>query len=131
MKVTHYSKAIFGNAASFAHTMIQESTHGKIFSGKFLKSDGSVRVFNGRAYAQGSVKGTGGSVNIQKMVPYIDNEVLIKNLKNASNELGRKLSKDTDAELIAQCRQKSWRSFKADNLLELNINGEKIIFQDA
>lgn len=131
MKVRHYSEAILGNVASFAHTMIQESTHGKIFSGKFLKSDGSVRVFNGRAYAEGSVKGTGGSVNIQKMVPYIDNEVLIKNLKNASNELGRKLNKDTDAELIGQCRQKSWRSFKAENLLELNINGEKIIFKNA
>lgn len=129
MKVTHYNKAIFGDVGSFAHTMIQETTHGKIFSGKFIKSDGSVRVFNGRAYADGSVKGTGGSVSVTKMVPYIDNEVLIKNLKNASNELGRKLNKEEDAELIAKCRQKSWRSFKPENLLELNINGETIKFQ--
>lgn len=127
METHHVSSAIFPDKADLAKTLIQECTHGQVFSGLYVKSNGEERVFNGRAYADGSTLNTGKQLS-PKLVPYIDNAVLISNYKALSTSLGRKLSQDQDKDLIEDARRKSWRSFNADRLKELNVAGIKYIF---
>ena len=123
MKVYPFNELLCGKKNSFVHEIIEECTNGKVYSGKFIKSDGTERTFNARVYADGAIKGTGNEMP-KHLITYIDNNVLIKNLKSH----GRRLDKERDAELIKEARRKSWRSFKIDSLKELNVNGTKYTF---
>jgi len=76
-----------------------KSAKGKIFSGSYVKKDGSLRKFNGKSHYNSEL--AGGEPNLSEdQVAYFD--------INANG----------------------WRSFKVDALLELNINGDKMMFND-
>lgn len=123
MKVYPYNPVLCGDKQSFVNDIISECTNGKVYSGAFVKSDGTERVFNARVFADGAIKGTGNAMP-KHLVTYIDNTALISNLKS----YGRKLDKERDSELVIEARRKSWRSFKIESLKELNVNGVKYTF---
>ena len=103
------------NAFSFVGeetvSRLMRSTKGRVFSGMFVKKDGSVRTFNARATAENAVLGTGS----ERKLAFIDNAVLIRNLKNGMDKV--------------TARQKSWRSFRLEGLLELTIDGTTYKFE--
>jgi hypothetical protein len=128
MNTITYTPTIYGDKNDFVNTLINDCTHGQIFSGVFKKRDGSFRTFQGKAWMKESVKGTGVTPP-KHLFPYLDNNVYLSNLQKLSEKLGRRLNKMIDENDIIEARRSSWRSFVIDNLVELSIGGQTIKFQ--
>lgn len=95
---------------------------GKIFSGSFIKADGSKRVFNAKQFIVGSVVGGKSTLN-QEQIAWIDNEKYIELLRDEPEILG-----ESSDERKARISKKCWRSFKVSKLKTLRVNGVEHIF---